>query len=107
MDNSTTVQYNVVKDGVNKIEDTANKMDSIFNDFDQSMGKMLNPEVFAGIAADEVGSDYQTLKNQFADFIALVRQFAEEYRKAANIMQSHETTLQHKAEGVNEYLTKM
>jgi uncharacterized protein YukE len=104
---STTIKYQVVRDGVNKIDEIANKMSSIFSEFDSSMSKVLNPEVFAGVAADAVGSDYATLKSQFEDFIQLVKQFEEEYRKAANIMETHETTLEHKTETINQDLVRM
>jgi uncharacterized protein YukE len=104
---STTVQYNIVRDGVNKIEDSANKMESIFNDYDQSMKISLDPSVFAGIAADAVSTDYATFKSQFNDFIALVRQFAQEYRTAANIMESHEKSLESKSQSINKDLVRM
>ena len=33
-DNTTTVEYNVVRDGVSKIETLSNRMDGIFTEFD-------------------------------------------------------------------------
>ena len=71
-ENTTTLEYNVVREGVNKIETLANRMDGIFNEFDGSMNKVLNPENFAGIAAEAVGTDYTTLKSQYGEIIAFL-----------------------------------
>lgn len=106
-DSSTTIEYEIVRNGVTSIEEKNNRMETLFNDFDTSMGKVLNEEVFKGVAADEVGTDYQTLKNQFADFNALVKQFADEYRKAANLMEEHETKLKADTNVLNQDLTRM
>lgn len=107
MDNSTTVQYEIVRNGVSHIEDLNNRMESLFNEFDSSMNKALNPENFKGIAADATVADYTTLKNQFADFNALVKLFADEYRKAANIMEQHESKLKQDTSVLNQDLTRM
>ena len=106
-DNTTTVEYNVVRDGVSKIETLSNRMDGIFTEFDGSMNKVLSPENFAGIAADAVGTDYATLKSQYKEIIGLVNRFADEYRRAAGIMKEHESKLEQKSQALNSKLERM
>ena len=104
---STTVQYEIVRNGVTQIGEISNKMDATFNEFDSSMKNALNPEVFKGIAADSFSGDYATLKSQFADFIDLVTRFKNEYARAANILEQHESGLEQKSHDVNNDLQRM
>jgi len=103
-DASTTIEYEIVRNGVTKIEEINNRMETLFGDFDNSMNKALNPDVFKGVAADTVGSDYTTLKSQYAEFNALVKQFADEYRNAANLMEQHEQRLDKATSVLNQDL---
>ena len=106
-DTSTSMEYEITRNGANKIDEDGNRMESIFGDFGNSMTKILNPDIFKGIAAEEVGSDYQTVKDQFDDFLLLVRNFASEYRRAANIMEQHETKLKASTSVLNQDLERM
>ena len=106
-DTTVTTQYEVVRSGVANIEEIHNKMESIVNEFDTSMGNVLNPEIFKGTAANEVGTDYQVLKSQAVEFLDLVMQFSGEYRKAADIMEQHEEKLKQDTNILNQDLTRM
>ena len=103
-DNTTTVEYNVVRDGVSKIETLSNRMDGIFTEFDGSMNKVLSPENFAGIAADALAYQFAHIVKEI---IGLVNQFADEYRRAAGIMKEHESKLEQKSQALNSKLERM
>lgn len=104
---TTTIQYDIVSNGIKTIDDIANKMDSIFNDMNLSMNRALSPDVFAGIAAESTGADYNTFKSQYVEFISLVKQFADEYRTASGTMETHEGNLEKRTQTLNEDLTPM
>ncbi len=106
-DISTTIDYERVRNGVAKINEYANRMESLFGEFDTSMNKALDPEFFKGIAAESVGTDYTVLKNQYGEFLKLVRSFAKEYDDALNRLSTHEQELKNKTSVLNQDLTRM
>ena len=98
MNNSTSIKYSEVREGVAVIkEECLPKMKNIFSEFENTMNRVGGQDVFVGEASESLQSRFTKLQSKFSEFERLVLQFAAEYEKASASTESTESKLAEEA----------
>ena len=101
MDN-TSIRYAEVAEAISVIRDEClPKMRNIFDDFNNSLQTVGNPNIFVGDANETLQNKAKRLSAKFSDFERLVKEFAEKFETASQSTSQTEQKLSQDAENIN------
>ncbi len=93
-----------LKDGalgyVDAIRKSKNRMDSIFNTFNESINKLKSSGGFDSPSGHEFYNKYSQLKSHYDDFLKLFEEFARDYEVAIQNTQAADTSVKSAVQGI-------
>ena len=92
------ITYEKVQEGIDEIKKCADTMEEIFNKVTSEVRKMTNDDVYKGESRDTYVSVFEEFKGNFPNYVAKVREFADAYTEAAQIIRQTELAQAKKAE---------
>jgi len=99
---STTIEYEAVKNAVDEIKQRSQSMSGLFDEFRASMGRIYQDDVFVGEASESFNDKFNNLKKRFDAYVQLVDDFANIIEGARESTQATEQAIQHAAEDLTE-----
>lgn len=98
-DNSTNITFSSVRENANTINTCKNQMDSLFNEFGNTIRDLIAKEAFVGSAADAFEDKFNTLKGKFDSYVNTVNEF---YNMISGAATSTEQTQKRLEDAANE-----
>lgn len=92
------ITYEQVHEGVETIRKCAMTMEDIFNDVTGQVRNMTSADTFQGVASNAFSSEFDEFKGTFPDYVQKVRDFADAYDAAAEVLKGTESEIAKKAE---------
>ena len=102
MNNSTSIVYAEVKEGISVVrDDCLPKIKNIFSEFESVMKRVGGADAFVGDANESLQQRANKFSSRFNDFEKLVLQFSTEFEKALESTQRTEQKLAEEAGNLN------
>ena len=92
------ITYEKVHQGVEDIRNCANTMEEIFNNVTGNVRTMTETENFQGVASNTFSGEFDEFKATFPDYVQKVRDFADAYEAARQVLKEQEDQLTRRAE---------
>ena len=92
------ITYEQVQEGVETIRKCADTMEEIFNNVTGKMRSMTSTENFQGVASNALSNEFDEFKGTFPSYLEKVREFADAYEAASQVLKETETEMAKKAE---------
>ena len=95
---STSIQYEAVKNAADEIMNRSSSMDNLFGQFRKTMGEIYQDDVFAGNASESFQEKFNQLQTKFDAYVRTVEEFSQIIEKARTETQDTENAIQREAE---------
>ena len=92
------ITYEQVQEGVDTIRKCATTMEEIFKNVTGQVTNMTSTETFQGVASNALSTEFNEFKGTFPSYVEKVREFADAYDAASQILKETEGNLAKKAE---------
>lgn len=93
MNQNTNITYERVRQDAASIQESANVMKRIFEDFTKTMIEVGAEDVFEGQASDSLSSSFATLKSKFDSYTQAVEKFSNMISSAATATEQTEKSI--------------
>ena len=94
------ITYEQVQEGVDEIRKCANTMEDIFNNVSSEVKNITSDDVYKGQSRDAYSNEYAQFKGTFPNFLTKVREFADAYAAAAQVIRTTELEQVKKAQQI-------
>ncbi len=95
---STSIQYEAVKNAADEIMNRSSSMDNLFGQFRKTMGEIYQDDVFSGNASESFQEKFNQLQTKFDAYVRTVEEFSQIIEKARTETQDTENAIQREAE---------
>ena len=92
------ITYEQVKEGVEELRKCANTMEEIFTNVTGQMRNMTSDGTFQGVASNTLSGEFEQFKGTFPSYVEKVREFADAYEAAGNVLKANEDDLARRAD---------
>ncbi len=92
------ITYEQVQEGVDTIRKCATTMEEIFNNVTGQVQNMTSTDTLQGVASNALSAEFDEFKGTFPSYVEKVREFADAYDAASQILKETEGSLAKKAE---------
>ena len=89
---------------VDEIRKSKNKMDTIFNTFNENVNQLKSSGGFESSSGREFYNRYAQLKSHYDDFLRMFEEFAKDYEMAIENAQMADTTVKSAAQEIKNTL---